>query len=242
VVIPERLGVAEREILTRIAQLAGTLLAARRRELSTQARHASLSRELRRLERELVYRERSRSRASHDLRTPLLVIKGYVDMMRKGMAGALTPAMERYLDRMMSATQDMGALIAGQLAPGSAPGDLLPLLTSAFEPVMRARPLTLRLECAARSVPVRGPAAVLTQLARALARDVGATGAQMVNLAIDSQDKAGLWRVRLSTDKHRALPARKVARLEYLTHRLGGTLSIQDETPFELRLYLPRYP
>lgn len=239
VLLPERLGLEQREVLGRIARLGATLLAARRREIAAQARQRSLCQELRRLKRELAHRERNRSVASHDLRTPLLVIKGYVDMMRKGMTGALTPAMERYLERMMSATQDMGSLISRELAPGSVPEDLLSLLTASFESVKRARPLCVRLEREAKSAPVRGPGAVVALLARTLARDVGATGAHTVSVALEAKEKLGMWKVRVSTDKQRTLPARKVARLEHLVLRLGGTLSIQDEAPFELRLLLP---
>lgn len=239
VVLPEQASAQERALLERIAHVAGTLLVARRREASAQARQAQLYQERRRMERELAYRECARSRASHDLRTPLLVIKGYLDMMRKGMTGALTPTMERYVDRMMSATQDMNTLIVQQLARGGAPEDLRCLLENAFEPLARAPHVTLHLECSSQSVPVRGSAAVLAQLARLLARDVSAMNAHTVNLSIESHEKLGMWRVRISTDKHRALPARKVAQLEQLVMRLGGTLSLQDEAPFELRLHLP---
>ncbi len=239
VVLPEQAGAQERALLERIAQLAGTLLVARRREASVQARQAQLYQERRRLERELAYRECNRSRASHDLRTPLLVIKGYLDMMHKGLTGALTPTMERYVERMMSATQDMNTLIVQQLSRGGAPEDLRCLLEQAFEPLARAPHVTLQLECSLQSVPVRGPAPVLAQLARLLARDVSAMNAHAVSLSIEPHEKLGMWRVRVSTDKHRALPVRKVAQLEQLVLRLGGTLSIQDEAPFELRLHLP---
>jgi two-component system, OmpR family, sensor kinase len=239
VVVPEQTGAGEQTTLARIARLASTLLAARRREISAEARQIELCQERRRLERELAYRERSRSRASHDLRTPLLVIKGYLEMMNKGMSGTLTPTMERYVARMAGAAQDMSQLIVEQLSRGNAPEDLLGLLADAFEPLTRAQQLRLHVECLAQSVPVRGPPAVLAQLARMLVRDVSATHAHTVNLSIDAQEKLGMWRLRLSTDKHRALPARKVARLEHLVNRLGGTLSLQDEAPFELRLHLP---
>ncbi|MFL5350647.1 MAG: histidine kinase dimerization/phospho-acceptor domain-containing protein [Hyalangium sp.] len=239
VVLPEQAAAEGPELLERIARLAGTLLVARRREASAQTRQAQLYQERRRLERELAFRECNRSRASHDLRTPLLVIKGYLDMMRKGMTGALTPTMERYVERMVSATQDMNMLIVQQLSRGGAPEDLRYLLEQAFEPLARAPHVTLHLECALPSAPVRGSTAVLTQLARLLARDVSALNAHTVNLSIEPHERLGMWRVRVSTDKHRALPARKVAQLEQLVLRLGGTLSLQDEAPFELRLHLP---
>jgi two-component system OmpR family sensor kinase len=238
-VFPERLGVEQREVLERIAQLAGTLLAARRREASVQERQASLCRELRRLQRDLAYRESNRSRASHDLRTPLLVIQGYLEMMRKGMTGELTPTMERYVERMQGASQNMAQLISRQLSRGGAPEDLRALVLEAFEPVVQARNLSLHLECSAQWAPVRGPRSVVAQLARIMARDLGTSRVSKVQVRIDEQERLGMWRLRVSTDKPRLLLARKVARLEQLLHRLGGTLSIQDEAPFELRLLLP---
>jgi len=238
-VLPERVGVEQREVLARIARLASTLLAARRREASLQARQASLCQELRQLQRELSYRESNRSRASHDLRTPLLVIQGYLEMMRKGLTGELTPTMERYVERMQGSAQMMAQLISRQLSRGGAPEDLRALVLEAFEPVARARNLSLRLECAVEWAPVRGPRSVVTQLTRMLAKDLGTSRVGVVRVRIDEQEKQGMWRLRVSTDKPRLLMARKVARLEQLLQRLGGTLSIQDEAPFELRLHLP---
>jgi hypothetical protein len=160
-------------------------------------------------------------------------------MMRKGLTGELTPTMARYVDRMQGASQDMALLIARQLSRGGAPEDLRTLLLEAFEPVARTCNLSLRLECSATSVPVRGPGSVVAQLARLLARDLDTSRTRVVNLSIDAQEKRGMWRLRVSTGKPRLLLARKVARLEQLLQRLGGSLSIQDEAPFELRLHLP---
>ena len=239
VVLPEKTDAQARALLSRIAQLAGTLLVALRREASAQARQVQQAQERRRLARELAYRECNRSRASHDLRTPLLVMQGYLEMLRKGTPGSLTPTMERYVERMVGATQTMNTLIVQQLSRGGAPEDLRCLLAEAFAPLRRTQSVTVNLACAVAMAPVRGPGAVLAQLARMLARDVSATHASMVNLSIDVHEKLGMWRLGVSTDKHRPLPARKVARLEQLVLRLGGTLSIQDESPFELRILLP---
>lgn len=238
-VLPERGAVEQREVLVRIAQLAGTLLAARRREAALQRRQASLSRELQWLRRELAYREGTRSRASHDLRAPVLVIQGYLDMMRRGLAGELPQGMARYVERMEGAAQDMAHLIARQLARGGAPEDLRSLLLKAFEPVARTRKLTVNVECPAKSVPVRGNGAVVKQLVRLLARDLASTRARTVHLRIDSQEQRGMWRLRVATDKPRLLYSQQLDRLEQLLRRLGGTLCIQDEAPFELRIHLP---
>ncbi len=238
-VVPERVALEQREVLARIARLAGTLLAARRRETARQERQASLSREVQRQRRELVYREVNRSRASHDLRTPVLVIQGYLDMMNKGLTGELTPSMKRYVERMQSAAQDMSRLISRQLARGGAPEDLRALLLEAFEPLTRAQKLTLKLECSPQAVPVRGNSCLVEQLARLLARDLSTSRSRVVYVRIDAQEQLGMWRVCVSTDKPRLLQAKQMDRLDQLLHRLGGTLSIQDEPPFELRLHLP---
>lgn len=238
-VMPERLGKEQRETLARIAQLAGSLVKARRREADLQTRQASLCQELRQLQRELAYRESNRSRASHDLRTPLLVIQGYLEMIRKGMTGELSPTMERYVERMQGSTQMMSQLISRQLSKGGAPEDLRALVLEAFEPVVQARKLTLKVACKAEWAPVKGPRSVVSQLARLLAKDLGTSRVGAVQVQIEEQEKLGMWRLCVSTDKPRLLMARKVARLEQLLQRLGGTLSIQDEAPFELRMLLP---
>lgn len=238
-VMPERTGGEQRETLARIARLAGSLLQARRREAALQGRQASLGQQLRQMQRELDYRESNRSRASHDLRTPLLVIQGYLEMMRKGMTGELTPTMERYVDRMQGSTQMMGQLIARQLSRGGAPEDLRALALEAFEPMARARKLSLRFECSAEWAPVKGPRSVVSQLTRLLAKDLGTSRVGVVRVRIEHQEKLGMWQLSVSTDRPRLLMARKLARLEQLLQRMGGALSIQDEPPFELRLHLP---
>ncbi len=239
VVHPERLAAEAHEVLVRFARLASTLLAARRREAAAQARQARLCRELRRMEHALAYRERNRSWASHDLRTPLLVMKGYVDMMRKGMTGELTPTMERYLERVMGATQDMGSLIAQRLAPGSPPEDLLPLLRGAFKRLAASRNLTLHSQSSVPAIPLKGPRSTLVLLTQALARALAATGATRVNMTLEAKETTRMWQLSLSTGAQQELPARVTQRLEQLVHRLGGTLVLQNEPRLELTLQLP---
>ncbi|WP_160174525.1 histidine kinase dimerization/phospho-acceptor domain-containing protein [Archangium violaceum] len=97
----------DRRHLARLTELGGALLACREREDAAKAEHKRLRLERLRLMERLAHRERAWSRAAHDLRTPLLVIQGYIDMMTKGMAGALTPSMQRYLERMGRAAGEM---------------------------------------------------------------------------------------------------------------------------------------
>jgi two-component system OmpR family sensor kinase len=239
VVHPERLATEARQTLLRLVQLASTLLAARRREAAAQARQARLCRQVRQLESALAYRERNRSRASHDLRTPLLVMKGYVDMMRKGMTGELTPSMERYLDRVMSATQDMGSLITQRLAPGNTPEELLCLLRGAFGALAPARNLSLRCEGTVPAAPLQGPRSTLMLLTRSLARGLASVSATQVDLKLEARETTRMWQLRLSTRAERPLPPRVLQRLEQLVHQLGGTLTAEDEPRLTLTLQLP---
>jgi two-component system OmpR family sensor kinase len=237
VVLPERISAAERQTLERLARLGGTLLAARRREAAAQARQASLCRELRSQERALAHKERSRSRASHDLRTPLLVMNGYLEMMRKGMAGELTPPMARYLERIMKSAQDMGSLIAQRLAPGNAPQDLLSLLREAFTGLSHSRRPSLHWEGSLSSIPVTGARPELELLTRTLARGLAATGAPQVVLHAEAQE--GVWRLCLDARAEHPLPARMANRLATLVHRLGGAWEVRGSPRLELLLHLP---
>lgn len=235
-VSPERVGPAERPVLERFARLGSSLLAARKRELDAQARQVRMGQELREQAKALSVRERNRSRASHDLRTPLLVIRGYLDMMRKGMVGEMTPTLERYLERMMSATQDMNTLISQRLAPGNAPEDLRALLSTAFG---QPRKPVLSLQCTTAAVPLKGAPASWALLMRTLARGLEGTGALEVKATIDARESLKMWRLHLSAPAERPLSKATVKRLEPLVHLLGGTLSIDDGQPLALTLLLP---
>ncbi len=73
----------------------------------------------------------------HDLKAPLLAIRGYVDLMQRGAAGRLTPRMERYLARVMEATLRECALIDSQvtLSPSSSGCPSPPLPSRAASPL-----------------------------------------------------------------------------------------------------------
>lgn len=55
-------------------------------------------------------------RARHDLKTPIAVLKGYVDMMLRGMGGDPSPTARRYLERMSDAVRKELALLDRFLA------------------------------------------------------------------------------------------------------------------------------
>jgi signal transduction histidine kinase len=236
----ERPGAAaEQERLEQLAAFCGALVAARTREAEAQARQANLLRACNQLQRAVAHQERRRRRAAHDLRTPLLVIQGYVGMMMKGAAGPLTPTMQRYLQQLLKASTDQGVLIERRLSEEGAPEDLRALLCATFERPGRERRASVNLGFTAPVVPVRGPAPVLDVLVRTLARGLAATGATAADLTVDLVEGTSMWRLRLCARTEHPLPARTMALLEQLMLRLGGNLSLQPRPRLSLTLHLP---
>ncbi len=125
---------------------------------------AHRSRELERLSTELFRVNRMKSEflanVSHELRTPLNAIVGFVDLLREGVYGDLTPRQAKPVERIeASATHlrhlvdqilDLGRIAAGRLEMHVEPVDLRPFLldvASEMEPLVneKALRLTLRL-------------------------------------------------------------------------------------------------
>ncbi len=225
--------------LEKLAAFASTLMSAVAREREAQSRQARLLKERKRLEETVARLERQRRMAAHDLRTPLLVIQGYVGMMLKGVAGPLTPTMQRYAQHLMKASADQGALIDRRLSSEGAPEDLRALLCATFERPGRARRMSVNLAFTTQSVPVKGSRAVLDVLLRTLERGLVATGATAADVGVDAPEGTGLWRLSLCAQTERALPARTTALLEQLVLRLGGQMSIQLRPRLALTLHLP---
>lgn len=239
VVRSERPVPPEDDELQRLAAFAGTLMSAVEREREAQARQARLLRERQRLEETVAHLERQRRRAAHDLRTPLLVIQGYVGMMLKGVAGPLTPTMQRYAQQLMKSSADQGALIERRLSSEGTPEDLRTLLCETFERPGRARRMSVNLTSTAQTVPVKGSRAVLDVLLRTLERGLVSTGAKAADVSVDAPEGTGLWRLSLCAQTERPLPARTTALLEQLVLRLGGQMSIQLRPRLALTLHLP---
>jgi signal transduction histidine kinase len=185
----------------------------------------------------LTHRERAHSRAAHDLRTPLLVLRGYIDMMAKGMAGVLTPSMQRYLERMGRAAGEMNArlqqLTSGEGAPVE---DLRPLLSATFGP---GRRVPARLELPAGPVRIRGPRTTLSLLVRALERLLAGAGASAVVLRVDAPDGMEVWRVLIQARGVRPLPERTLESLERIARRAEARLSVRGPPEMELSVLLP---
>ncbi|MCP3141163.1 histidine kinase dimerization/phospho-acceptor domain-containing protein [Pyxidicoccus xibeiensis] len=238
---PERPGVLEQRTLARLATFGTSLMAAHAREVDAAARQARLLEAKQRLEQTVAQQERRRSRASHDLRTPLMVIKGYVDMMMKGTAGPLTEPMQRYLDRMMRVANDQGALIERRLARVVDEGveDLRPLLRSAFIPsARRGAAVAAALTLPGRPVALKGPRASVDLLVRTLARAVAASGGA-ASVRVESAEELGMWRLRVDMRGGRPLPEKTAAVLRHLAQRLRGGLSLPTGEGGELVAHLP---
>lgn len=63
--------------------------------------------------------ERIGSRASHDLKAPLVAIRGYVDMVLRGMSGPIEPKTQRYLEKVNGSVDRMKQLIDSRVHPTS---------------------------------------------------------------------------------------------------------------------------
>src|SRR6185295_6581398 len=120
--------------------------------------------------------ERELSRTVHDLKAPLSALKGYVDMMLRGIAGPMPPTANRYLTRIREVVDRERQLIDDRLRPRSHPApppmtDLARALAAAVDrsgPALRARRLQLSLELPPRGCPVPASQGLVDLLARRL--------------------------------------------------------------------------
>jgi two-component system, OmpR family, sensor kinase len=234
---PAPLTTSQRRVVARFNAFAPALLAAHAREVARDARHARLLEEKLRLERTVSVQDKRRSRAAHDLRTPLMVMKGYVDMMLKGTAGPLGAQVQRYVERVAKVAVDQKELIDRRLSP-LAPGvdDLRPLLTRAFGPKPGRAAPTLTLPTG-QPVPVSGGRADWELLVRTLAR--AATGAVALDVHLGPAPEPGAWWLRVRACPGSALSERSQAVLDALAARLGGTLTVTPGPRLELGLCVP---
>jgi len=228
-----------RDALERMTRLGGALLSSLAREEDARAERDQLRLERQRLKELVAHRERGWARAAHDLRTPLLVLQGYIEMMNKGIAGPLTPPMQRYIDRMRHSATDLNTRLQNrQRGDTVSSTDVRPLLNAIFGP---GRPAAARLEQPEEPVRVRAPRATLVPLLRALERLLVGAGSSGTQVKVEVPEDSQVWRLSLRGQVQRALPERALHALEQLARRSEARLSVQHEDGgVELTLLLPR--
>jgi len=125
--------------------------------------HAELLRETCSLREEVMHHRARAMRLKHDLRTPLVAMKGYVDMLLRGMAGPLNARTRRYLERLAHAVERQRDLIDAELSEGprdaARPVDfnrLVERAVSKVRPGAVARRIPLRVESARPQTWVMG--------------------------------------------------------------------------------------
>jgi signal transduction histidine kinase len=69
-------------------------------------------------QREMEHRVARAIRARHDLKAPLVSMRGYLDMLLRGMAGPLSSQMQRYLHRIAQSVEKQRALIDSEVLAG----------------------------------------------------------------------------------------------------------------------------
>jgi signal transduction histidine kinase len=139
------------------------------------------SRELERLSTELIRVNKMKSEflanVSHELRTPLNAIVGFVDLLREGVYGELTPkqagpvqrieASASHLRHLVDQILDLAKMAAGRLEVHSEPIDLRPFIldvASEVEPLANEKNLHLSLALGSAIPRVRTDATHLRQI------------------------------------------------------------------------------
>lgn len=231
----------DRQHLSRLALLGSALIASQAREESARGEWNRLRQERMRLKERLAHLERAWSRAAHDLRTPLLVMHGYIDMMNKGMAGVLTSSMQRYLERMARAASEMNVRLQQRPTGEDAPAeDLRSLLSATFGP---GRYESVRLELPSRPVRVRAPRAELALLIRTVERMLSGAGASEVLLRLEVPEGTEQCRWLVQARTERPLSERTRASLERMARRCAARMSVGGgDSGLELTVVLPRLP
>lgn len=144
-------------------ELAGCLLALESVDRARQRAHRELLQEALSLRDELTHRRARSMRLKHDLRTPLVAMKGYVDMLLRGMAGPLNARAVKYLQRLSRAVEHQRDLIEAELGEGGRDAArpinvnrLLERAVAKVSPGAFARGISLRMESAPQHAWVLG--------------------------------------------------------------------------------------
>jgi signal transduction histidine kinase len=174
------------------------------------ARHLELA-ERGRARQEREGAERERRKSVHDLRAPLVVVKGYSDMLLRGLAGPLPPAAERYLERMAQAAERQRVLLEelfpkGRSRPGPPLREWLAALAGPLRTAARRRGAALEVGPCPPEAQAEGGEAALARLRRGLLQAAGRTvrPGGVVRLAVRHEE--GAYALEASVEG-RATPA-----------------------------------
>lgn len=217
--------------------LSATLQAySRAQAQSAQLRQARAA--LRQQESAATHLVRRLALARHDLKAPLVPVKGYLDMMLRGMAGPVTPTSQRYLERSKQSVDRLRDLIDYRLRDPVLPTVDLRLLVREVV-TGRRRPVRLHLPDEPCWV-VASPPAVTTALHDWI-RGMGATADPQAPLELFlSRGELG-WELTLSAGEYATLPVRVAQRCAALLESCGGRLlagptGVRAILPFDPRV------
>lgn len=98
------------------ALLAGVTAGSRTRMAETEASRRALARKTRELEHSNAELEQYAAAAAHDLKSPLVAVGGYLQLLRRKLGEDLDPACAEYLAQAVRGTERMEALIEDLLA------------------------------------------------------------------------------------------------------------------------------
>jgi signal transduction histidine kinase len=218
----ERLA-AECELLARQQQDLEALVAARTAELvesqrQLAARNAELA-ELDRMKNDFV------SAVSHDLRTPLTAIKGYVEFLEDGIGGPLTEAQVEFvghlhagtsrLERLVDDLLDFARLEAGQFKLAMEETNLACLtrrVVGLLQPLAAERQLVLELAEAPADLELRLDPSRIEQVLINLVGNALKFTPEGGRVTVRVSTGGGLARVAV-TDTGRGIPAEAMSRL-----------------------------
>lgn len=234
-----------RFVLARLGSLAAASLDVWRQQALDRALRRRLHSARRLLAHQEERTERAMRRAAHDLKAPLAAMKGYVDMMLRGMAGPLTPTMQRYLERMKQAVDRQRQLIDAELhAPPTTedPPDLKQILQGALErshEAIEAKAIGLELILPTEACRMRAPQAHLELLCRKLVRQMIRTAERGAVLEVELLDEGRRWALSLRV-KGAALDVRGWSQCDAIARRLSGSVDISWRGGMWLEVTLPR--
>jgi len=232
-------------VLHRLSSLASASYEVWRQQALDRTLRRRLHRAQRQLARQEERTERVLRRAAHDLKAPLSAMKGYVDMMLRGMAGPLTPTMQRYTERIRQAIERQRQLIDALLhAPPSMeePPCLKQILLDALDrsrEATDAKRIGLEIMAPAEMCRIRANPAHLELLCRKLVRQVIRSASRGAVVEVELHGEPTGWAIELRA-KGSTLDVRGWSLCDAIARRLGGSVDISWQGGMTLLASLPR--